>query len=439
MPPGTTGQVRSVVDQPAWDRERSRALATGGLRARWRSAAASGATLAAFRVLGYPALWLASGSWAFGAAVSFVAIGWTTLQLSDSALTVGITFAARFLPALVLGIPLGGLVDRHDRRSILVAVGLVGFVPLVGAAALAGAGHLGLAALLGLSLSLGVLDTVRGTAAQSYAFDLAGPEGATNAIALGHLGAILFGTVGSVAGGIALERAGVGSAFLLAAAMGAAAGVGLALSRGHARRARAEPRPVPSFARSVTLISRNRQVAVIALVVIVGEVFGFSSLTVFPTFARDVLHSDATGLGALSAARNLGAIAGLIFLARLGFGGRGGRLILLATLGFGLGLVGFALSTSFALSLVLLLAVGASAAALDALAQSLLQQSVDDAERGSAMGIWFFAIGFGPLGHLAIGAAANAIGAPTALAISGSLLVMLALALTGVRSIRRIA
>lgn len=413
-------------------------MASSWLRDRSRNALLSGATLAAFRVPGYRALWLAGASSSFAAAVSLVAIGWTTLQVSDSVLTVGVTFAARFLPSLVLGIPLGGLVDRYDRRSILIGVGLVGGVPLIGAAALAGAGQLGLVALLGLSFSLGVVDTIRGTAAQSYVFDLAGSEGATNAIALGNLGAFLLGTVGSVAGGAALQHSGVGSAFLLAAAMSAAAGVGLALSHGHARRAPTEPRPVPSFARSITLIGRNRSVAVIALVVIVGEVFGFSSLTVYPTFARDVLHSDATGLGALAAARSLGAIAGLVILARLGLGGRGGRLILLATLGFGLGLVGFALSTSFAVSLVLSLAIGASAAALDTLAQSLLQRNVDDAERGSAMGIWFFAIGFGPLGHLAIGAGAKAIGAPTALAISGSLLVVLAIVLSTVRRIRRI-
>jgi MFS family permease len=383
-------------------------------------------------------MWLAGALSAFAAAVSLVAVGWTTLQLSDSALTVGATFAARFVPGLVLGIPLGGLVDRYDRRLILVAVGLVAVVPLIGAAVLAGSGRLGLAALLGLSLALGVLDTVRGTASQAYAFDLAGAEGATNAIALGNLGAFLLGTVGSVAGGLALEYSGIGSALLLAAAMSAAAGMGLALSRGHVGRPPSQPRTVPSFGRSVTLITRNRLVALIALVVIVAEVLGFSSLTVFPTFARDVLHSDATGLGALSAARNLGAIAGMVLLARLGIGARGGRLILLATLGFGLALVGFALSTSFALSFVLLVAVGAAGAGLDTLAQSLLQQSVDDSERGSAMGIWFFAIGFGPLGHLGIGAAANAFGAPTAMVISGSLLVLLAVALSGVRTIRRI-
>lgn len=414
-------------------------MAWGGLRARSRAALVSGATLAAFRVPGYPALWLAVALSASASTASLVAIGWTALQVSDSALTVGATLAARFLPSLVLGIPLGSLVDRFDRRRTLVVMGLVTVVPLIAGAALAGAGQLGLVALLELSLLLGILSTVWGTAAQSYAVDLAGAEGATNAIALGHLGAFLLGTVGSVAAGIVLEQSGVGSALVFAAALSAAASFGLALSRGHARRPRAQLPTVPTFTRSVTLISRNRAVAVIALVVIVAEVFGFSSMTVFPTFARDVLHSDAAGLGALSAARNLGAVAGLVLLARLGVRGRGGRLLLLATLGFGLGLIGFAVSTSFALSFVLLLVVGASAAGLDTLAQSLIQQSVHDAERGSAMGIWFFAIGFGPVGYLGIGAAANAIGAPTALAISGGLLVLLAVALSGVRTIRRIA
>ena len=55
-------------------------------------------------------------------------------------------------------------------------------------------------------------------------------------------------------------------------------------------------------------------------------------------------------------------------------------------------------------------------AGVDTLTQSLLQRNVDDAERGSALGIWFFAIGFGPLGLVGLGAAANAFGAPAALA-----------------------
>jgi MFS family permease len=372
-------------------------------------------------------------------AVGLVAIGWLALIVSDSALAVGATFAARFAPSLVLGIPLGGLVDRFDRRRTLVVVFFVGAAPLVGAAVLAATGQLGLAALLVLSAILGVVDTIRGTASQSYAFDLVGPEGATNAIALTNLGSFLLGFVGSILGGVAIDRFGASSAFLLAAAMSVTAGVILALGGRQARRTRDEPREAPRFRRSITLIGRNRLVALIALVVIVGEVFGFSSLTVFPTFARDVFHSDATGLGALSAARYVGAIVGMLVLARVGLRGRGGRLLLSAAFGLGIGLVGFALSSSFALSLLLLLVVGAAAAALDTLGQSLIQRSVDDNERGSAMGVWYFAIGFGPLGHLGLGAAAAAIGAPAALAISGGLLALIAASLSSVRALRRLA
>ena len=129
----------------------------------------------------------------------------------------------------------------------------------------------------------------------------------------------------------------------------------------------------------------------------------------------------------------------LLLLARVGLAkSRGGRLLLLATSALGLGLTAFALSTSFALSFVLLVMVGAAMASLDTLSQSLLQRNVDDSERGSAMGIWFFAIGFGPLGLVGIGAAATAIGAPAALAISGILLVTFAIALSRVRAIHEL-
>ena len=142
---------------------------SGWLRDRSRAALTTGPTLAAFRVPGYPALWLSSSAAVAGSAVALVAIGWLALEVSDSALAVGATFAARFLPALVLGIPLGGLVDRYDRRRTLVAVFLVAMAPLVGAGLLADAGRLGLAALLGLSLLLGLIDMVRGSATQAYA------------------------------------------------------------------------------------------------------------------------------------------------------------------------------------------------------------------------------------------------------------------------------
>jgi MFS family permease len=411
-------------------------VARGRLRDRTRAFLTAGNTLAAFRIPGYAALWVSGTAAAVGWSVSFVAIGWITLQVSDSPLAVSLTFAARLVPALVLGIPLGALVDRFDRRLTLVLVNALSFVAMLVVAGLAATANLGLVEILAASLGLGVLDTVRGTANQSYAFDLAGPDGATNAIALGNLGGQAVGSVASVIGGVVLDAYGPASTFALAAVPAIVAAVLLFVTGRSGRRERPPPRLVPSFGRSLTLIGRNRLVALIALIVIVGEVLGFSSISLHPTFARDVLHVDAAGLGTMSAARGVGAVIGLLLLATLGFGGRGGKLLLGTCIAFGVSLMAFAASTIFLLSLALLVLVGAAMAAMDTLGQSLIQQSVDDNERGAAMGIWFFGIGFGPFGFVAVGAIATAVGGPVALGISGALLTGIGLGLTGVKRVR---
>ena len=86
---------------------------------------------------------------------------------SDSILAVGATFALRLIPALLLGIPIGGFVDRHDRRLTLILVNVAVIVPLAWAALVATNGTLAVTQLLLLSLALGVVDTVRGTATQT--------------------------------------------------------------------------------------------------------------------------------------------------------------------------------------------------------------------------------------------------------------------------------
>jgi MFS family permease len=398
----------------------------------------AGPTLAAFRVPGYPALWLAGTAAGLGWSVSLVAIAWVTLEVSDSPFAVGATFAARLLPALLFGIPLGGLVDRFDRRTTLVLVNGAGAAGLIFIGALGAAGGLGIAELVVLSFALGITDTLRGTAYQSYVVDLAGPAGATNAIALSNLGGQLASVIGSIAGGVVLERTGVPPTFVLAGALAAVAAVGLALTGRHTRREPAAPRLTPSFRSSMTLIVRNRAVTLIAIVVIINEMLGFASITLFPTFARDVLHTDAAGLGALSSARAIGGMVGLLVLARLGARGRSGRLFIAATLLSGTSLFLFALSTTFALSLALLFVVGIAWAACDTLGQSSIQRVVDDHERGAAMGIWFFGIGFGPFGDLVLSGAATIVGAPLAQGVDGALLALAAIGFFTIRTLRRL-
>lgn len=390
--------------------------------------------VAAFRIDGYANFWLSSAASAIAWSASTVALGWMTLLVSDSPLAVGAVYAARVAPALVVGIPFGALGDRWGRRRTLMTANVLAAILLATASALASNGYVTFAALMMVALLLGTLEALRGTIAQSHAYDLAGPEGSTNAIALTNLASLSVGAIGGLAAGILLERAGPGATFLLAGVGSLFAAAILATSR-HTTRSRGR-RIDPDIRSSMTLILRNERVRVIAALVVMAEILGFSSVSVLPTLARDVVGGDASALGAMTAARAIGGVCGVLLLAGLGLQGRGGRMMVTTAAVFGFALVGLAASSGLLLACSALLVVGAAGSALDTLGQTLVQRSVSEHERSSAMGIWTFAIGFGPIGILCMGAAALSVGAPAALAASGALMTAGAVTLGSVTTLR---
>jgi MFS family permease len=392
--------------------------------------------VAAFRIDGYANFWLSSAASALAWSASTVALGWMTLLVSGSPFAVGAVYAARVAPALVVGIPFGALGERWGRKRMLVTANLLAALLLVTASALAFNGSMTLPVLIVAALLLGTVEALRGTIAQSHAYDLAGPDGSTNAIALTNLASLSVGAIGGLAAGISLERVGPGATFLLAA-IGSLVGAAILATSRHVARFRGR-RVDPDIRSSMTLILRNERVRVIAALVVMAEILGFSSVSVLPTLARDVLGGDASALGAMTAARAIGGGCGVLLLAGLGLQGRGGRMMITTATVFGLSLVGLAASGGLLLACIALLVVGATGSALDTLGQTLVQRAVSDHERSSAMGIWTFAIGFGPIGILLMGAAAVSVGAPAALAASGALMTAGAVTIGSVTPLREL-
>jgi MFS family permease len=402
---------------------------------------------APFRIPGFAGLWICASSGSFARIVSQLALSWVTIEATDSPFLVGVVTAARMVPQLVLGIPSGALADWLDRRSIiLVANGLtVGL--LLGLIGLASGGLLTTPVLIGVSLLYGTMDTVRMSATQSYAFHLVRSARATSGMALTNLGTQALGTLGGLAGGYVLEQYGTATTFgVVAVAMLVASGA-LLLPVGPARSADVAPgragmgepaaqpgspserpsqRPGIDLGRSMTLLTRNRLLAVLALAIILAEIFGFASQTLLPTFARDVFVVGASGLGIMMAVRSGGGALGLLILSRVGAEGRAGLVFLVGAGSFGLALFLFAVSPVYALALILLAISGMCASIMDTLGQTLIQRYADERERGTAMGVWVFSVGFGPVGHLALGAAATQVGAPLTQAVSGISLVVVA-------------
>ncbi len=406
-------------------------------------------------------MWLALALSGFTHSVAAVTFGWLVLEITGSPVAVGTVFAARYVPRLLFGVPIGALSDRMDRRRMLQSVNLLGAVTALGAAGLGLAGNLTFVGLLLVAFLEGALDTVETTLGRTLVYDLVGPSEAVNGMALEQLGNRGLGVVGAVAAGVLLAWYGSAAPFLsitlsYAAALAALSRVPRGLRsppRDNVSPAEVEPRaeqvspPAPEArASGVTtphrrlgnlavalegfaVLWRNPAVLLLAAIGAAAEIFAFSSDALLSSFARDILEVGATGLGNLTAARQAAGVAGLLALAAFSSRVRPGKLLLWMCGLFSISLIAFAGSTSYPLSLLLMLGIGVAWAALDVLLPKLVQDRVADDERGTAVGIWNLSRGAGPLGNLETGAVAGALGAPMAQVINaGALLIVVAAA-----------
>ena len=75
-------------------------------------------------------LWMGQVASALGNGISLVATPLLVLALTDSPALAGLVAAARTAPYLVLGLPAGALIDRLDRRTILILCDVARFLAM---------------------------------------------------------------------------------------------------------------------------------------------------------------------------------------------------------------------------------------------------------------------------------------------------------------------
>jgi len=327
----------------------------------------------------------------------------------------------------------GAVADRVDRRRLLLATALLkgAVVAVLGVLALGEAPPMW--AVLVLVAGTGIGSAFEMPATQALITDLVPRRDAMNAVSLYSTGLRVVGVVGALAGGVITDVFSPSIALFAAGGFVVAGGLVMQTVR---KPVRAEAPPGWTGVRTVfaeaidglRVMSRTQAVATLLVLALVVEIFGFAYGAVLPAVAKDVLGVGATGLGTLSLMVGVGSVAGAIVLSFLGDFRRKGLLVLAATLLYGLSLVVFSQSNLFALSLVLITGVGMAAAMFDAMQWILLQANVPDRFRGRAIGGWVFTIGFGWIGHLMLGAAAQQIGVQWTLAASGSLVLVVGFA-----------
>jgi MFS family permease len=309
-----------------------------------------------------------------------VAVGWLVYAKTESAYALGLVGLFQFLPMVALTFLVGHIADRFDRRRIVTACqfvecivlalltfgdrdGKLGVAVLFAAVALLGAARAFETPTMSALLPALVPDTLlqKAIAVSSSAMQTATIVGPS-------VGGLLYAAGASVPLGVA--------ALCLAAACGAMAFI--QMERTPPKR---EPISFQSVFSGVSFIrSRPVILGAISLDLFAALLGGVTAL--LPIFARDILHIGPWGLGFLRSAPAAGALAMSVLIAHLPMNRHVGIKMFAAVMVFGIATVIFSVSTSFAISLIALVILGAADNVSVVIRISLVQLSTPDAMRG---------------------------------------------------------
>jgi len=356
-----------------------------------------------------------------------VAQGWLVLQLTGDPFWLGVVATAQFLPVMILGLFAGVLADVLPKRQTLLAVQVVMMTLAIVLTILTAANVVQVWMIVVLAALLGCANAVDMPVRQAFAIEMVGPRDIGNAVAINS--AMFNGArvVGPALAGLTIGAFGMAPAFALNAASFLAVIVGLSMMRDEElHQARLVPRP-----RSVAAVFSNlgeglafvRHTPLVLLAVTtVGltATFGMNFQVVIPPLAQSALHSDASGYGFLMTASGLGALAAAVVLV---IGGKPKPMrIALGAIVLGVASIGLAMSTTYPLSMLLMIPIGAGGITMAATANASIQLAVPDGLRGRVMSVYTTVFSASmPFGGLLMGVLASSLGILEAIAIGGVL------------------
>ena len=365
-----------------------------------------------------------------------VAQGWLVLKLTNSAFWLGIDGFAATCPGLVLTLLGGVYADRIDRKRLLIytqaGAGLTALTlaALIATGVVRDEGHVWI--ILVASFITGCCFSLASPSYQAITYDLVGREDLTNAIALNSTQFQLSRVVGPALAGVGFQLFGLAGCFFVNGLSFIAIIIALSLVRFEspdgttvvAQPAGERKSMWHDLMNGFRYVRRRGRVSMLLSISAVASMFGAPYMTLMPFFTRNVLGLGETGLSVMMGVAGAGSFLSALMLTFLGNLRRKGLYVIGGSAAAGACIVGFALSRSVPVSLLMLFGIGFSIVCSIAVTNMLLQELVTDEMRGRVMSMFMLSfIGAWPIGSFLAGVAARRFGAPYTLAVGGLVIV----------------
>jgi len=351
-----------------------------------------------------------------------VATSWLIYRLSHSALLLGLASFAGYSVSFALGPFAGVWVERLDRRRMLVWTQVGAGVQSLMMAALTLAHSITIGEIIVLSALQGIVNAFDMPGRQAFLVEMVEDrDDLGNAIAINSSMANGARLIGPAIAGLVIAAVGEGWCFLIDGVSYFAVVLSLLLMHielGEVRRSAGGMRE--QMREGWDYISTHRPIRTVLMVFALLSLMGYPWAVLLPIFASQVLHGGPYVLGWLTAASGIGAlVSGLSLTLRKSTAGLT-RMLQIATAMLGVALIGFGLSHTLWLSLVLMVFVGFGMLQGAAVSNTIIQSLVADDMRSRVMSYWTMAFfGAAPFGSLLAGALAHRVGAPLTVILTG--------------------
>ncbi len=363
-----------------------------------------------------------------GAEAQSVAVAWQVYQITHSALDLGYTGLALFLPGLFFMLAAGHAADRYDRRTIILLCYALQFLCTTALLWFALHGITHIRPIYTVLVGIGLGRAFSGPASSAMVPSLVPKEHFVNAITWGASIYQLANMVGPAIGGLlfTLPLAGVlahwnGAAIVYTFTLFTLASFLMLVAMIQTRVERTEKKAFNLH----TMLAGMRYVWETKLLLgsISLDLFAVllgGAVALLPIYATEILHAGPRGLGLLRAMPSVGALAVSLTMVWRPIKRRAGAVMLCCVGVFGAATVVFGLSRTMWISLVALVVVGASDMVSVVIRGSVLQLATPPEMRGRVSAVnWLFIGASNEFGEFESGVTAHWWGAVRAVVIGG--------------------
>lgn len=350
----------------------------------------------------------------------------TVYSSSKAKLMLGFIGLSEVIPAILLALYAGIVVDKADKRKLILRGHSAYFIcavlfllAAIGFRNGAISGTETIFIIFGIMFLTGIIRAFTGPAHHAILAQIVPRDTLVQAATVSSISWLIAAIAGPVTAGILLAKLGTVEAFSAVLALVTGSLFFLRYISPKPVMLKKETRNWNALKEGLRFVLNSKIILGAMLLDLFAVLFG-GAIAMLPVYAKDILHVNETGLGWLNSAEYVGTFITMFLLLLLPMQKKQGRKLLIAVAGFGCATIAFAFSTEFWLSFAALMAIGLFDGVSVVVRSNIMQLYTPDEMRGRVSAVnSMFINSSNEIGQFESGVAASLMGTVPSVAFGG--------------------